>query len=224
MLSSRRTQPIPQDFLQALHSHQLSLRALIPHLDPPVPSSRSQIVQPLEPDYEIENHHPSFLGSALSGELDRQGKPYVPMHMPQMPSKHTYRFTAEYTERETDPRKIREKATEEGRLGEEALRRLVGAASHAETAIQTGARGMPKSMRTQRDDLWKETMEAVADSRENEVREMEERRSGKQKETTGGGFISNRGRLSSAVNAENKYWRKAIQGIRSNQGKELYPV
>jgi hypothetical protein len=33
-----------------------------------------------------------------------------------------------FTKRETDPRKIREQATEEGRLGEEALRKLAHAA------------------------------------------------------------------------------------------------
>ncbi|OBT39937.1 hypothetical protein VE00_09454 [Pseudogymnoascus sp. WSF 3629] len=64
--------------------------------------------------------------SYLSGAVDKLTKPFIPKKFPAFPSKHTYKATEVMPDRETDPRKIREKATEASRHGEEALRRLVG--------------------------------------------------------------------------------------------------
>lgn len=160
MLSCRRTQPIPQDFLQALHTHQLSLRSLLPHLNPPVPASRSQFSLQPTPAQEDEQQQLRFLGPLLNDAPNEQVKNHVPKHFPALPSKHTYKATPEFPEREQDPRKVRERATEEGRLGEEALRRLVSAGTR-HPAHDVHQRSRSKSLRARRDQMWLETMEAV---------------------------------------------------------------
>jgi hypothetical protein len=76
--------------------------------------------------------------SSLSGEDDRATRSYIPKNFPDFPSKHTYSATAVFTERESDTRKIRERATEDGRYGEEALRKLARAAFRDNQVSSTG--------------------------------------------------------------------------------------
>ncbi|OLL22048.1 Transcription initiation factor TFIID subunit 8 [Neolecta irregularis DAH-3] len=71
------------------------------------------------PSAEIDR----LLGSSLDGTSDRQK--FIPTHMPQFPAKHTYLSTPVYSKRQTAPRFIREKATEQARLAEEALRKFL---------------------------------------------------------------------------------------------------
>ncbi|KAL8932645.1 MAG: hypothetical protein Q9211_006198 [Gyalolechia sp. 1 TL-2023] len=219
MLACRRTQATPQDFLQALHIHQLSLKALLPHLRPPVPKRRARITLPSEPPEEEEQHDHQILSLILDDASVKQDRSYVPPHLPAFPGRHTYKATAEYPEREEDPRKIRERATEEGRLGEEALRRLLSAkAAHRPQSAGAGQR--LKSIRTRRDELWKETMEAVGaqylaehshddHSMEMDLPEYETRVSKVPN--------SDYGRISSAVNADNIYWRKPAPERKAGQ-------
>ncbi|KAL4895315.1 transcription factor TFIID complex subunit 8 C-term-domain-containing protein [Aspergillus ambiguus] len=127
MLSSRRIQPIPQDFELALKRHRVRVDDLLPHVKPnptiePVPTLLSD-----PPEDDSFKTLPS-LGPQLSGDDDRARSAYIPKHFPEFPSKHTYRHTPVFTEREQDPRRIRERATEDGRHGEEALRKLARAA------------------------------------------------------------------------------------------------
>ena len=217
MLSCRRTQPIPQDFLQALHTHQLSLRSLLPHLDPPIPASRSQFPLQPTPVEEDEQQQLQFLGPLLNGGRNERLKAHVPSHFPALPSKHTYKATPEFPEREQDPRKVREQATEEGRLGEEALRRLVGAGSRHSVH---GAQQRPetKSMRARRDQMWTETMRAVtAGTPEREIEEGVPAGKGKQKEGDVPNVPFGDVRVGSVVNSEKKYWRKpALQRREAN--------
>lgn len=223
MLSCRRTQAIPQDFLQALHTHQLSLRSLLPHLDPPVNPSRTQIPLQTEAAPENDELHLRFLGPLLNADPNEKLRAYVPKHFPELPSKHTYKATPEYAEHEQDPRKVREKATEEGRLGEEALRRLVGAgAGGSAQESQKGQR--TQSARVARDQVWMETMQAVTQKTPNGVGGMDFDAeagvgNGKQKEGEPAPVSSfGYGRLGSAVNAEKRYWRKPTPQIREGNG------
>lgn len=206
MLSSRRTQAIPQDFLQSLHTHQLSLRSLIPHLDPPVSPLSSQVTLDIEAAVVEGQHQLSFFGPPLMGISDAQSKPYIPQHFPAFPSKHTYKATPEIPQREDDPRKIRELAIEEGRLGEEALRRFLGAGSERIPDAKT----MPtaKTIRSERDKLWKETMLAMAQQPDTELQINDNQYpGGKVKQQEFGSISAGKGRLSSAVNADSRYWR-----------------
>ncbi|KAI4264357.1 MAG: hypothetical protein L6R42_000542 [Xanthoria sp. 1 TBL-2021] len=220
MLACRRTKFIAPDFLQALHTHQLSLRALLPHLDPPVPRKKAQITLTYEPKQEEEQCDHRFLGADLNDTSDQRSRSYIPRHFPTLPSKHTYQATAEYPSREEDPRKIRERAAEEGRLAEEALRRLVSAkSSDRPPTLRGGRRG--KSVREQRDDLWKETMQAVnsvATIERSEGADTMDLDYSRSELVMPGKTVTDNGRISSAVNAEKRYWRRVAPAQGSGQG------
>ncbi|PGH08780.1 hypothetical protein AJ79_05879 [Helicocarpus griseus UAMH5409] len=138
MASCRRMQPLPIDFEHALRNNSLSLDYLRPYLKYP-PSTSIQPPPSLLPTPPPEEPTPRtdlpFLGPDLSGTAHRQRATHIPKHFPNFPSRHTYQETPVFTTRETDPRKIREKATEEGRLGEEALRKLARAAKEGQTGL-----------------------------------------------------------------------------------------
>ncbi|KAL8953400.1 MAG: hypothetical protein Q9183_007331, partial [Haloplaca sp. 2 TL-2023] len=143
MLSCRRSQATVPDFLPALHVHQLTLRALLPHLEPPILTPDARVHLPVERENEeTDQYDHDFLGSILSDALVERSKPYVPRHFPVLPSKHTYKATAEFPVKEEDPRKVRERATAEGRLGEEALRRLVGASTSDRPSVTHATNGV----------------------------------------------------------------------------------
>ncbi|KAI5300693.1 hypothetical protein KEM56_002256, partial [Ascosphaera pollenicola] len=121
-----RTTPIPQDFDHALTFNDLTPNLLEPYTIPLSPSSRPHIqqVEVTPPDYEpfkstVKTY--GFLGPDLSEDIKNDAQySYIPKHFPPFPSKHTYNITPVFTTREIDPRRVRERATEEGRLGEEA--------------------------------------------------------------------------------------------------------
>ena len=219
MLSSRRTRPVPQDFLQALHTHQLSLRSLIPHLDPPVPPSRSQFTLGIEAADDKTGQTLPFLEPTLNGVSDEQLKLYVPQHFPAFPSKHTYQATPEFPDREDDPRRIRERATGEARMGEEALRRLVGTTSDDVPVpkSETGLRS--RGMRQERENLWRETMQILNTQDDRAVKDGE-------KDRQNGGHMGQlskeASRISSVVNADKRFWRKAgtVRGSQRNKTSE----
>ncbi|KAL8727787.1 MAG: hypothetical protein Q9181_005587 [Wetmoreana brouardii] len=219
MLSCRRTRATAQDFLQALHTHRLSLRALLPHLRPPIPPQDARITLPYEPQERDEQYNHESLGTRLNSALVERRKRYVPQHFPVLPGKHTYKATAEYPVREEDPRKVRERATEEGRLGEEALRRLVSAkTTDRPSSASTGQR--VRSIRAQRDELWEETMQAMTSKHLSEQRQSsdtidpdEPRHGHGLPEKPGLDY----GRVSSAVNADRKFWRKPATAERPGQ-------
>ena len=220
MLSCRRTQAIPQDFLQSLHTHQLSLRSLLPHLDPPVNPSETQFPLQTDTPQDSDEQQLRFLGPLLNAEPDTKLQNYVPKHFPELPSRHTYKATPEYPEYEQDPRKVREKATEEGRLAEEALRRVVSArAGKPAQESQQGRR--IKSGQAVRDQLWMDTMQAVTQETSNGTLINNEAGigKGKQKERSPPpvSWIGY-GRLDSAVNAEKKYWRQPVLQRKETNG------
>lgn len=210
MLSSRRTEVIPQDYLQALHEHHLTLSALMLHLDSPVPPEKSQ--PPLACKSVLEDGQSVFFPSfkpVLDAKTNTQSSAYIPRHFPTLPGEHTFRTTWDEVDREKDPRKIRERATEEGRLGEEALRRLVGTgAQRAEKdGVPTGQN--TAHLRQRRKELWKNTMDALTHDTEAMPDPLHD---------THGRYVENLStsplaspkpqRLTSAVNAEKNYWRK----------------
>jgi transcription initiation factor TFIID subunit 8 len=161
MTSCRRSQPTPQDFAFALRKENLPLSSLEPHLQLLIPPSISQQSLPTPPPEDPPDMPLSpVLGPALCGTLDKQKTPHVPTHFPSYPSKHTYKATPEFTKREEEPRKVRERATEEARLGEEALRKLLRAASGGGHCTD-GNSGLINTKRKQRDRMWEQTVEAL---------------------------------------------------------------
>ncbi|KAJ5328176.1 hypothetical protein N7452_008566 [Penicillium brevicompactum] len=162
MLSSRRIQPIPTDFEHAMKRVHLKPDDLLPHLKPALSEAPApQLLPTPPPDNEITKTLP-FL-TALSSEDDRATRAYIPQHFPSFPSKHTYSATAVFIERDGDPRKIRERAAEDGRHGEEALRKLASAAFRDN---QTGSTGRDKKLWGRRTDsmesMFEKTTKALA--------------------------------------------------------------
>lgn len=210
MLSSRRTQAIPQDFLQSLHSHQLSLRSLIPHLDPPVPASRSQFSFSADSTTQKEPVEPTFPGPALFGIADSESRSYVPNHFPPFPSMHTYKMTPEVPERVNDPRKIRELAIEDGRTAEQALRRVLGAGSDSTYTNLLKKGAIPMITLSRREKIWQETMLAVIQESDMRPQIVDgDHDPGCRAPKKGAGNNSEGRYLSIAVNADKRHWRRS---------------
>ncbi|KAJ5475696.1 hypothetical protein N7539_007983 [Penicillium diatomitis] len=142
MLSSRRLQPIPQDFDYALNHHRITPDDLRPYLKTPPTGIHTRVLPPSPPPEDEVKRKLPFLNS-LRHEESETNRSYVPKHFPDFPSKHTYSSTPVFTERDNDPRKIRERAAEDGRHGEEALRKL---ASAAYRNSPTGVSGRDKKL------------------------------------------------------------------------------
>lgn len=172
MDASRRHQPTPQDFIYALTTDGVSASDLFPHLQlpqlpsvalPPIPAPPPD--EPLPPDLE------ALMGGALSGRAAKTQRRYVPSHLPDLPARHTWEATPVYPEREVDPRKIRERATQEGILAEKALRKLVaarqedskrdGLVSQDHAAMVNGVSEAKQARRSREDDMFEETMVAI---------------------------------------------------------------
>ncbi|KAJ5153524.1 uncharacterized protein N7482_010002 [Penicillium canariense] len=150
MLSSRRLQPIPQDFEHALKHHRISPDDLRPYLKSPQTVAPIPTLLPSPPPEDEVTLNLPFL-NALRVQESETNRSYVPKHFPDFPSKHTYSSTAVFTERDNDPRKIRERAAEDGRHGEEALRKLASAAF----------RDNPTSSSGRDKQLWGKRMESM---------------------------------------------------------------
>lgn len=124
MRAARRTIPVATDFQSALTFLNVPLDSsqLLPYHTKPAINPTLLPTPP--PDDSFHNSTP-LPADILGPELSAQSRPsFIPSTLPALPSKHTYRDTAVYPVRETDARRIRELATSEGKLGEEALRKL----------------------------------------------------------------------------------------------------
>lgn len=130
MLAARRTAPIPFDFETAIHAvdiprldDQLIAYRTKPEVNPPLLPTPP----PDDPFHDNVKLSPSLLGPELIGQDGMKRFSMTTSSLPPLPSAHTYKDTDVFPHRETDARKIRELATEEGKLGEQALRKLAGA-------------------------------------------------------------------------------------------------
>ncbi|KAF2142214.1 uncharacterized protein K452DRAFT_271034 [Aplosporella prunicola CBS 121167] len=141
MQHSRRATPVPQDFSYALTHTGYSSSTLEPQTSLPIPTTITQPPLPAPPPHEpAPPDLDAVLGPALSGAADKAAREYIPAHLPAFPSKHTWQATPVYSARETDPRRIRERATQEGVLAEQALRKLM-AANRGGGSRASGGRG-----------------------------------------------------------------------------------
>ena len=211
MLNSRRVQPTPADFLQSLHTHQLLLMSLLPHLNPPVTAEKSLVAllpESTEPDSEDQQVSSNLF---LDSPSNMEARSYIPSHFPPFPSQHTYKATPNLPSVERDPRKVRELAAQNARLAEAALRKVVGARSdkNLSTTAHTGE-GV-KSLRVQRDDVWKEAMQTVTPALNIGLEDSDNMQGleGRGGHSASNGNAANpSGYLSTSVNAGKQYWRR----------------
>ena len=152
MASSRRTTAIPQDFIFALAEAGISSHHLEPHLELDFPSSISN--PPIPPPHPAEPPPPD-LAPMLGRELATPATAhyaYIPSHFPPLPSRHAWQTSAVFTNREHDPRRIRERATDEGVMAEHALRRLTSA---------NKTRSRAQTQDKAKDQLWQDTISDI---------------------------------------------------------------
>ncbi|KAH7070637.1 transcription factor TFIID complex subunit 8 C-term-domain-containing protein [Paraphoma chrysanthemicola] len=228
MGSARRTDTVAHDWVYALASSGLRGSGpleqhfdtgdvppslLQPHFDPPAPPEAPP------PDTEI------LLGPDLSGKADKEARPYIPSHFPPFPSKHTYTATPVFTKRENDPRKIREKATEEGILAEQSLRKLMAAQKAGVQKQNVGKRKRSRRMK-ESDRLWQEAMtDLLGDEKQNDKDEEQRQAREAEEEADWDAVLDSRARPTQVtidrkvnleegvhVNYEQQYWRKAARG------------
>ncbi|KAF4550455.1 Transcription factor TFIid complex subunit 8 C-term-like protein [Elsinoe fawcettii] len=140
MVTARRTTPIPQDVAFALSQVGIAPSQLEDQLTMSIPKD---IACPVLPSPPPEEPAPIDLKPVLGAELceppQQRTYPQIPTHFPPLPSKHAWRQTPYIAAREKDPRKIRERATQEGILAEKSLRKLAAAASKPRSMAQRTA-------------------------------------------------------------------------------------
>ncbi|OAK99607.1 hypothetical protein IQ06DRAFT_251851 [Phaeosphaeriaceae sp. SRC1lsM3a] len=228
MISARRTDTVAHDWIYALASSGLRGSGpleqhfdtgdvppslLQPHFDPPAP--------PEAPPPDTE----SLLGANLSGKTDKETRSYIPSHFPPFPSKHTYKATPVFTDRENDPRKIREKATEEGILAEQSLRKLMAAQKAGIQKQNAGRRKRSRRMK-ESDKLWQQAMTQLLEDEKQSEKEEEQRRAREaEEEADWDAPLDSRTRQAALtvdrnvnleegvhVNYDQRFWRKSARG------------
>lgn len=130
MTAARRNAPIATDFDSAIYALD------VPRFDDQIrayqtqPEINPQLLPTPPPDDPFHNYielPSTVLGTDLGGQAALKQFHPNPGFLPPLPSAHTYKNSSVLPMRELDSRKIRELATEEGKLGEQALRKLAGA-------------------------------------------------------------------------------------------------
>lgn len=157
-LTSRREIPTPMDFEKMLDRHNVPIASLKQHLKPPIPKAV------IDPSYDYVSQASEdvlaslpLLGPELSGEADKDMKPYIPASFPDFPSKHTYKFTPQEDVNVRDSKTVREQVARTAQQGEDALRRLVRASKirkqkEVKTIVEKDRHGKERFR------LWEQTM------------------------------------------------------------------
>ncbi|USP78492.1 hypothetical protein yc1106_05766 [Curvularia clavata] len=228
MSSARRTETVAHDWIYALASSGLhGSGPLEQHFDTgEVPPSLLQpyFAPPVPPEAPPPDTE-SLLGPELSGKADKETRSYIPKHFPAFPSKHTYIATPVFTNREHDPRKIREKATEEGISAEQSLRKLMAAQKAGVQKQNVGKRKRSKRMK-ESDKLWQAAMTDLLDEELQREKDEERRQAQMDLDDEDGWNTSHDApqRQPPAdrnvnleegvhVNYDRKYWRKSGSGV-----------
>ncbi|KAF2729179.1 hypothetical protein EJ04DRAFT_502764 [Polyplosphaeria fusca] len=181
MTMGRRISPVAHDWVKALMTtgnfgsssldFHLNTSALPPTLLQPPFGPPALPEQPDVPPESIEG----MIGAELSGRAEKESKKHIPSHFPPFPSKHTWKSTSVFTQRENDPRKIREKATEEGIIAEQSLRRLMAAQKKGLQGTKVKKVKQSKK-RNGSDQLWQSAMKQMTAEEEERARKERQRR------------------------------------------------
>lgn len=132
MTASRRDNVVPQDYTAALAKNNITPSDLLRFLKIRPEPTITQPTLGVTPaaDFSVKDYQ-VVLGKSLDPLTDGIPRKYIPAFLPKLPSLHTWKTTKVEAAREQDAQKIRELATQEGVLAEQALRRLVAASSKA---------------------------------------------------------------------------------------------
>lgn len=207
----RRTRPTVTDFEDLLPELNLTPSDLVAEVERlPRPKKTAFPLPPPTPPPEPEPDLSTLLGPELDGSKEKRGRLYS--HLPPFPSKHTYTSTPVFAERPTEPRMIREKATAEARLAEQALRKLlaVSITKKTEDGAGTGAgkRTVDDARRT-RDTEWEKAFAELSGSpKPNGIAVPSGSKGGVSPSGVPGSSAAEEGFLEVVVNSDSQYWRK----------------
>lgn len=231
---ARRNMVIPTDFELSLDAFNVNLTHLKKHRRNAIPPDSIKGPEVADEDKRKADETPEahrermaskgfaelpILDTKLSGDAEKEAKPYIPTGFPAFPSKHTYQHTLVDIESVTvkapiheqpagtkattqptpdwrgDPEKIREAAAVQAKQAEEALRKLVRASKMASLKdLRSTAEKNPTSK--VRYELWEEAMKS-----------MLRKKGGKD---GGGAAREDVADHSMVVNAQKKYHRREI--------------
>lgn len=148
-----------------LHSLDISIDSLRPHLKNPLPKEKREKVEPeyydpviedLYKEFGVLNMSPLFVGHELDGTKEKEEKEWIPASFPGFPALHSYRYTpVKVTTGEPD--KKRAEAVADARNSEKALRRIDRAAKISrQKELRELATRNPLSK--QRSEAWEDLM------------------------------------------------------------------
>lgn len=222
MLAARRTTPMATDFESAFQAAQVPTLEdqLPPRIIPQPPPPLSLLPTP-PPDefFNIYDLPESILGSDLKPKAEKSRVPHIPAHFPAFPSQHTFRDTPALPPRERDPRRLRELATEEGRLGEQALRKLAGAArGEGKLDLSIEVDNAPANVQRGNQPKKVETMEGIFEETMKEMAKTEKRR-GREDATREADF-----EIAPIVNSERKFWMPDISRRKAGRPNPSHSV
>jgi Transcription factor TFIID complex subunit 8 C-term len=169
----------------------------------PKPPSPLSLLPTPPPDEFFTTHElpPAISGPGLNGREEKRRDRHVPSTFPAFPSQHTFRDTAVLPPRERDPRRVRELATEEGRLGEQALRKLAGAVrGEGKLDLSVEADDAPVDAQRGRRRQKAESMEGMFEATMKELAKAEKGNE------FGGATAAPDFEMAPIVNSERKFW------------------
>lgn len=139
MVAARRITPTAIDFTVATSSMSNAATAspLKPQLQLPLPKS---LALPSIPSPEPETQDAPKLDQLLEPLLETNQPSYIPIHFPHLPAQHAWKETDVFAQRETNARKMREQATQDGKDAENALRKLATAAKQGMSRAERAER------------------------------------------------------------------------------------
>ncbi|KAI1091206.1 hypothetical protein F5B19DRAFT_281411 [Rostrohypoxylon terebratum] len=154
---ARRNDPIPQDFEYALAKANISLSSLEPQVKHSVPKDvlEPSFFNPIKEDVQQFLKPRPFLGDELSGQKEKDERPWIPKHFPTLPSPYAYKFTPYH--HAVDCSKEQAQAEVDARKGERALRNINRAARiRRQKEIKAIAQSNPMSR--ERHTTWEKMM------------------------------------------------------------------
>ncbi|KAI5805809.1 transcription factor TFIID complex subunit 8 C-term-domain-containing protein [Geopyxis carbonaria] len=163
-----RSRPTVIDFEEMCSRSHISLSSLEAELKRTRAEGESAYpLQPPSPPPPPDLDLTSLLGPQLDGSGDLRCQIYD--HLPPFPSRHTYQATPVFAERPTEPRAIREKATAEARLAEQALRTLLAVSANKKQITTENDNRVGWLSRKERETIWESTLDELSYGRQSKV-------------------------------------------------------
>jgi len=156
--SQRRTRPTVVDFEDMLQHMDITISSLESEMLRMPSRTHPFVLPPNTPPPPPTPDLTALLGPELA-ETELQKRGTLEDFFPPLPSRHTYKATPLFTERPTEPRIIRERATEEARLAENALRKLLAVSAHAKNNARIKGDVAVSKKRKDRDEAWREAFD-----------------------------------------------------------------